>query len=88
MESPKFVEIGRVEHGKWVCTIYEDTADKTKFAVCKFYGAIRKYPILIPTEDFETCDKAVYYKYPLPKPLIDKLVKQCELIYLKAKMKE
>lgn len=76
-----------VKHGNWVCEIYEDKG--YHFGICRYVGAIRRRPVLIPSIELEQCsEELLEEKYPLPKPLIKKIVNTCKLLVLKTKVKE
>lgn len=79
--------VEKVNYGNWICEIYEDRG--YHFGICRYTGSIRRRPILIPAIEFEMCsEELLEEKYPLPRPLIRKLVNTCKLIVLKHKVKE
>jgi len=72
-----FKFVGKVGDKNWVCEIYEDTVSGMDFAVCYFLGKKHKVPVMIPAVEFETCSRKVFENYPLPKPLLSKLLREC-----------
>ena len=67
--------IKRIEFRKWVCVLYEDPEDKTRFVICKYTGARRIHPVLISMLDLERKDvNYLLDTYPIPTELAKAIV--------------